>query len=60
LEIAALAYSTQISVELRSQLSLSPENLRVPVHLTFSLSESARKFVDNVFAAHWDKVSSAV
>jgi len=41
LEIAALAYSTRISVELRSQLSQFPESLRVPVRLP-SASASPR------------------
>ena len=41
-----------------------PRELARARALTFSLSESARQFVDNVFAAHWaaawDNVSSAV
>jgi hypothetical protein len=41
-----------------------PRELARTRALTFSLSESARQFIDNVFAAHWaaalDNVSSAV
>ena len=42
-----------------------PRELARARALTFSVSESARQFVDNVFAAHWaaamgDNVSSAV
>ena len=41
-----------------------PRELARARALTFSLSESARQFVDNVFAAHcpprWDNISSAV
>jgi hypothetical protein len=41
-----------------------PRELARSRALTFSLSESARQFIDNVFAAHWaatlDNVSSAV
>ena len=33
-----------------------PRELARARALTFSLSESARQFVDNVFAAHWDNV----
>jgi hypothetical protein len=33
-----------------------PKELARARALTFSLSESARQFVDNVVAAHWDNV----
>ena len=39
-------------------LSIPRELARAPA-LTFSLSESARPYVDNVFAAHWDNVGQS-
>jgi hypothetical protein len=37
-----------------------PRELARARALTFSLSDSARLFVDNVFAAHWDTVPTVV